>query len=607
MQAKVKTMATTISVNKQSVLELLQTGRTKPFVIPEYQRPYAWEAEQIETLFEDLWDFTVSIGGPEREGASYFLGSIVSFESTQENGAVAQEIIDGQQRLTSLFLLLRAIYTKLKNSDDVQEKKAANFIAKIEPCIWTTDKLTGEVNYNDILLTSEVVDNEGNEVLRRILETGIVDSKATDNYSKNYRLFQKLYDEHCQQSPINIYNFIYAILNQAILLPISADSRDTALTIFSTLNNRGLPLSDADIFKAKIYNNLNLEEKACFIAQWKKLEKESADAGESIQQLFYYYMFYLRALEGDANTTTPGIRKYYSANKFARLYAPNLMDNLSILLNLWKVINTNQEIVGETWDNNKEIRKTLDILNAFPNEWWKYPVITYYLHYRDLADFDKLFLVFLRKLAADILTRYLIMPSINSVKNDIPKLSTRVIKSPHPDFELRQLDKSSLDERIKVPHPYLVKMLLKVYAYEHQDALLPDKWQIEHILPQKWHTSFFPNVDEETVNIMVEHIGNKTPFEKRLNIQASNGYFKIKQEKYMESKIEVTHSLTLPATEDWTLSHIAHRDEVVSTDILNAINRWAEEYVAETPVTNKPQPTPEQLAQIEELRRLGLI
>lgn len=101
-------MPTTIEVNKQSVEALLGSGKSKPFVIPEYQRPYAWTDEQVETLFEDLWDFTATSGGTERE-SSYFLGSVVSYEN--EDGE--QEIIDGQQRITSLFLLLRAIYTKL--------------------------------------------------------------------------------------------------------------------------------------------------------------------------------------------------------------------------------------------------------------------------------------------------------------------------------------------------------------------------------------------------------------------------------------------------------------------------------------------------------------
>ena len=98
-------MSTTISVNKQTVEQLLGSGKTKPFVIPEYQRPYAWTDEQVETLFTDLWDFTTSSGGTENDG-TYFLGSIVSYEN--ENGE--QEIIDGQQRITSLFLLLRAIH-----------------------------------------------------------------------------------------------------------------------------------------------------------------------------------------------------------------------------------------------------------------------------------------------------------------------------------------------------------------------------------------------------------------------------------------------------------------------------------------------------------------
>lgn len=72
-----------------------------------------------------------------------------------------------------------------------------------------------------------------------------------------------------------IYDFIYAVLNQAILLPITADSQDTALIIFNTLNARGLPLSDADIFKAKIYNHLDAEGKKLFIEEWKALDEKA--------------------------------------------------------------------------------------------------------------------------------------------------------------------------------------------------------------------------------------------------------------------------------------------------------------------------------------------
>lgn len=246
--------------------------------------------------------------------------------------------------------------------------EANNFIGKIEPAIWRTNKLTGTVDFKNILLTSRVVNNEGNETLRSILETGKTDENAKDNYSKNYRRFQELFDKHSTENPLMVYQFIYALLNQAILFPITADTQDTALTIFSTLNDRGLPLSDADIFKAKIYNQLEIDEK-------KDLDEQATDADESIQQLFYYNMFYLRALEKDTKTTTPGVRKYYAANKFERLYKDGLLDTLFVILNLWKVINKGEELENEAWSKNVKIRQSLDILSSYPNEFWKYPVV----------------------------------------------------------------------------------------------------------------------------------------------------------------------------------------------------------------------------------------
>lgn len=595
-------MATTISVNKQNVLELLSTGRAKPFVIPEYQRPYAWTDEQIETLFEDIWEFATTIGGLKNNG-SYFLGSIVSFEN--ENGE--QEIIDGQQRITSLFLLLRAIYTKLIKGDDANTDAARNFIGKIEPAIWRTDNLTGKVDYSDILLTSKVVDNAGNEILRKILETGEADIKADDNYSKNYLQFQKLYDKHCSESPLQIYDFIYALLNQAILLPIGADSQDTALTIFSTLNNRGLPLSDADIFKAKIYNHLKEEEKESFIAQWKSLEKEAAEANESIQRLFYYYMFFLRAKEGDVSSTTPGVRKYYLAGKCERLYDTELMNDLSIVLSLWKVINTNHDIPEETWDNNPKIRKALDTLVSYPNEYWKYPVIIYYLAHRKDANFDEEFLLFLNKLAGELMTRFILFPTINAVKADIMKLNARIIKDTHPQFDFRPIDIGAVKDRIKIAHRNIVRMLLKSYAYNHQEELLPDNWQIEHILPQKWQSSFFPNVEAKVVNDMIEHIGNKTPFEKKLNIIASNGYFKKKQTEYQKSDIEVTRILVTSIDNDWTLGNIEHRDEIITLEVMKLLDNWELQYQNYKGSSKEEGPSAEELEQIEKFKKMGWI
>ena len=597
-------MPTTIEVNKQSVEILLGSGKSKPFVIPEYQRPYAWTEEQVETLFEDLWEFTTISGGAERE-SSYFLGSVVSYEN--ENGE--QEIIDGQQRITSLFLLLRAIYTKLVATPESERTaEANNFIGKIEPTIWRTDKLTGTVNFKNILLTSRVVNNEGNEILRAILESGKTDENAKDNYSRNYRYFQKLFDRHSTENPLMIYQFIYAVLNQAILLPITADTQDTALTIFSTLNDRGLPLSDADIFKAKIYNQLEVEAKKAFIERWKDLDEQATDANESIQQLFYYNMFYYRALDQDTNTTTPGVRKYYAANKFERLYKKELLDTLFIILNLWKVINKGEEIEGEAWSKNNKIKQTLDILTSYPNEFWKYPVVIYYVCYRNEENFEIRFALFLNKLLMELMTKYLMMPTINAVKPDILKLNSAIVASNIPIFEFKTVDVTQLEPYIHNPNRNAVRMLLKTLAYEHQDELLPTKWEIEHIFPQKWQTNYFPKESDSTIKEKIEHIGNKLPFEKKLNIVAGNGYFSKKKKEYMVSKIAITNTMGTSEVMEWDLDSIMKRDLRISDEMAEIFARWNSEYLNFTIDKEKAEvPSKEDLAQIEEFKRKGWI
>lgn len=568
-------MATTIEVNKQSVKQLLETGKANSFIIPEYQRPYAWGIDQIETLFEDLWEFTASIAGTDSK-STYFLGSVVSYEN--EKGE--QEIIDGQQRITSLFLLLRAIYTKLKEAD-TPTKEALNFMSQIEPAIWRTNKFSGEVDYSSILLESRVMNNEGNQILREILKTGTVQQGANDNYSKNYKKLQELFDKACEENALMIYEFIYVLLNQAILLPITADTQDTALTIFSTLNDRGLPLSDADIFKAKIYNRLDVKEKVTFIEQWKELDEKAMDTSESIQQLFYYYMFYLRALERDTKTTTPGLRKYYSEDKFQRLESPDLLKHLKIILNVWSVIARRESMEEEAWSTNPEVLQTLDILSSYPNEFWKYPVVIYYLAHREERDFEIHFLKFLRKLLIELVTRYLITPTINAVKSDILKLNTAIIDSAVPEFAFKEIDLRTLKQQIRNPHRNIVRMLLKILAYEEQTELLPFKWEIEHIFPQKWQRNYsdVEKMDDEVIKEKIEHIGNKLPIEKKLNIVAGNDYYLKKKEIYMNSKIAITKEMGRSQLDNWNLDHIMERDIRVSDFIIKTFEQWNKEYL----------------------------
>lgn len=571
-------MTTTINVNKQSVSALLGSGRKRRFIIPQYQRPYAWTDAQIQTLFEDLVDFTENDPDAESDEISdnyYFLGTVVSFDNDQHE----QEIIDGQQRITSLFLLLRAFYTKLQTM--TQSAVTKHLTTRLASILWRQDNLSGEIHFDQTLITSRAIGDEGNQLLNAILQSGVADSDATDHYSLNYRLFQDLIEDYAQREPMWFYHLIVHVLDQAILLPITADSEDTALTIFSTLNDRGLALSDADIFKAKMYNHQPAASKDEFILEWQQLETDAAAANESLQKLFYYYMFYLRAKAGDQKSTTPGIRKYYSQNKFERLYEPDLMTQLGTLLRLWQVVNVRDDTIKEPWAQNMAIRRTLDILTSYPNEFWKYPVVAYYLSYHEQPEFEPHFLAFLHQLTAVLCMRYVITPTINAVKTDILNLDVATTTSMTPQFDFAPVNPDEFSQHLKTANRNIVRMILKTLAYQHQDELLPAHWEIEHIFPQSWQDSFFNNRTKAEVEAMVEHIGNKLPFEKRLNIKASNGYFERKRSFYQESHIELVRYIATNH-QDWGLDDISERDIRISDALLNLFQDWQDGETAPT-------------------------
>ena len=601
-----------INVNKQNVLQLLTSGQEIPFVIPEYQRPYSWSDDEIITLFEDLWEF--SIERTHSNGAkNYFLGCVVSYE---ENGE--RQIIDGQQRITSLFLLLRAVFSMLEKEDNKTDE-VNNFIQKIKPALWKENEMTGKEDRSKILLRSEVVTDSGNLILRNILESGEADKNAKDNYSKNYNKFKELYIQKSQSSPNQIYHFVLALLNYSILLPITADDQETALTIFNTLNNRGLPLSDADIFKSYIYKKLDDAGKKEFINKWKTLETDAEKANESIQSLFYYNMFYMRAREKDDKSTTPGVRKYYLDKNKNRL-TPEVIDDLTVNIQLWKVINGREAADGEEWSQNMDIRKILDCLSSYTNEFWKYPVSIFFMEHRDKANFEKIFLKFLRKLYVMLLTRYLEVPTINAVKVDILKLNVQIINNSHPEFyagfEEKKLEdeyavnaeKARTDKLIIAPHKNMVRMLLKVLAYQEdtQTDLLPGYWEIEHIFPQTWDSKYY-TLNEEEANEKLEHLGNKLPIEKKLNISASNNYFAKKKDRCKDSKIAIVKKLGDSTLDEWKLANIDTNDTKVCEIIKGLLKAWVDEYEGKEDSPKTPEATPEELAMIKMLKEKGLI
>ena len=202
-------------------------------------------------------------------------------------------------------------------------------------------------------------------------------------------------------------------------------------------------------------------------------------------------------------------------------------------------------------------------------------MIIYYLENKDTENFEEKFLSFLRKLFVNLFRVYVVSPTINSVKASILTLNSSILHDDKLSFEFKKVTEDELKNNLKHLHRNTIRMLLKLLAYntDGQDELLPYSWEIEHILPVKWQTSYF-NSNKDEVNELIETIGNKIPFEKKLNIVASNGYFAKKQEQYKKSNIQIAKAMSDKGIKDWKLEEIRERNIRIIDEVIDTFNAW---------------------------------
>lgn len=559
-----------LNVTKRSVAALLREMQRRKFVIPDFQRPYKWDREKCEILWQDLTGFFEERRPHENPDQEYYLGTIVTCQS--EDGAKSRElqVIDGQQRLTSFLLLLRAFYKKLEGMDQ-NNANVMGLMNQIAPCIWDVDPISGRVTDLSLVhIESRVATATDNEALHEILRTGTTKEEADDLYSSNYRFFLEQCEAFAKDNPLTWQPLCVSILRNCIILPIECERFDTALTIFSTLNDRGMPLSDSDIFKAQLYRNrATPEDKRKFTDDWKELTETVDDAGITLDELFRYYTHVLRARSGETSKEI-GLRKFYAGidNKFSKLKAPEVMDELMNLAEFWQAINTGDETVNGESSINVECRKLLHCLSLYPNEYWKYVVSVYFFRPGDKADFAKQFPALLRFLVAWMFSQFVLRPTVNAIKDacfqfgiDILAGKQLIAREPlPPDFD-RQLGNACT---YKVARGLI---LLHAYLQAEQKDLLPSKFEIEHIFPRRWQNTNYQGWTYSDAQAALERFGNKVAIERKLNIQAGNGYFGKKKQHYGRSKIAAVKELSKYPANDWVRTNIDERESVFLREI----------------------------------------
>ena len=284
------------SVHDYPVSTLLNGDNNVVYHIPRYQREYSWGKSQWENLFDDLLD----------NDAGYFLGSIICINQSDDTlSNQVLEVVDGQQRLTTLSLFLAALYASLQkykaDLDEDQQTDMNNLKYRLLLKKSQQIRLEPQAQNNNLQDYQAILARLG--LLDDIVE---VANAGNRRVFKAFRYFQNRIDNYYEGKPdvIAILLKLLNSVNQAALVKIEVNSHSDAYVLFESLNNRGAPLTAIDLIKNKLLAEVGKQDATKIdisFDKWKRLLEYLTD-DYSIQERFFRQ--YYNAFQGEFRDIT---------------------------------------------------------------------------------------------------------------------------------------------------------------------------------------------------------------------------------------------------------------------------------------------------------------
>ena len=360
------------------------------------------------------------------------------------------------------------------------------------------------------------------------------------------------------------------ILNNCILLPIEADNQNTALRIFTTLNDRGMPLSDADIFKAQFYKffaQYGKQSKESFIKRWKALaelcnKNFRPRKGTPVDDLFmryYYYAKTKKSVEQNCriSETFSDMRDFYAENNYEILRDKETYADLETLANFWNDVYMRSDRFSPT------VLKKLYVLSYSPYSVWSYVVSLYFMSWHELDEKD--FCRFLDKITALILINEVLDFGKQTIRRPFVLEFKNIYNGEPIKFEQYRQKESLVRTRLtemKFSNTKpITRAMLAWWTFRNPAQELPPlgvNLQIEHIFPKKRQELHRTPENPDAL----EFLGNKALLEKSINIRASDSRLIDKKIFYLgDGKSNGTFNLELRRLAE-------NRDDFTERDIL---------------------------------------
>jgi uncharacterized protein with ParB-like and HNH nuclease domain len=546
------------------------------YKIPEYQRPYVWEDDQIIALLED-----VSSAQQFTQDSEYFLGSIVFHSKLSKNEQYRDnELLDGQQRLTTLYMLM-AVIRDLSNNEDLK-KTCRDAIYQKEnkfKGIPERMRLTFDIREEVQDFAEEFIKIDDSTKRKDDL-TYIISNSQDINIKNMAKAIITMREWFLKNETIDVEDFFIHLMNNVLLIFVSSQELDDAFRLFTVLNDRGVKLRNSDILKAENLKFVTDDSKRRnYAVFWEELEGE-------LQEDFDQFLSYIRTIlvkdkarlsllkEFEQNIYNP--KEYIRETKQSIPKAPLLnkgIDTFEYIKRYKKhydfIFNNTNSSIGSTFEFENLIALLQD--NSIADIWIP-PLLSFRESFGDTQIFN-----FLKKLdnkfSADLISGESPTARIESMNNIIKEIEIVKNKEGIKDDEkikillnskIFNFNSVSFLNEIETGQIYKRKfaryILLKLdylNSGNTQKWNTPSKISIEHVLPQRpapnsqWNKDFTSEKHAEWIN----KLGNLVLISRAKNSSLSNLDYIDKKKKYFNTTMDVfPNSLQMIQNTHWDLT-----------------------------------------------------
>ncbi|GAB3489493.1 DUF262 domain-containing protein [Amycolatopsis cihanbeyliensis] len=532
------------------------------FQIPEYQRPYAWETEQTLQLLDDLIEAL-----DRNRDEPYFLGSIVL---VKDPDAPAAQVIDGQQRLTTLTILYAVLRDLTRDEEFAKEldemicepgKKSRGLQRKPRLALRSRDTEFFHKYVQTSLGTRELAKVPANAMSTEAQEaiqanSGVLSDKL-GGWHENRRL-----------------ELIRMLSDRTYLVVVSTSDLNSAHRIFSVMNDRGLDLSPADIFKSTIIGNLTNGQSANYSKKWE--DAEEALGREDFADLFLH----IRMIFAKDRAKRELLKEF--PEQVLDSYLPNRADHFvdDVLVpyaDAYEKIRDLAYVAPEDPDAAERVNAWFKRLSQLDNNDWRAPALWALRHHGGEPEWLDRFFQSLERLAASMFIRRV----YTSLRANRYAELLRGLDAGHGlsagAFRLSEDEQAETLKQLDGPL-YLVTKVRKYVLLRVDEVLAKDSGAtykhpiitVEHVLPQNpkpnstWMNEFSDNEHRQWRH----RIANLVLLNRRKNSEAQNYDFAMKKEKYFTGKNGVSNfALTtgVLSHQEWTSDVLERRQQELTT------------------------------------------